>query len=86
MMFLKPFTAFSLSLSKFTTSLWRPTWHGSRSTLTLTSSPASTGSGLWETEQEGEGRGPALSLPWGQARMTCGYWELSAEPLVHNFM
>ena len=30
MTFLKPFTAFSLSLSKFTTSLWRPTYRGSR--------------------------------------------------------
>lgn len=60
MTFLKPFTAFSLSLSKFTTSLWRPTYRGSRSTLTLTSSPASTGSGLGEREKEGEERGPGL--------------------------
>lgn len=46
MTFLKPFTDFSLSLSKFTTSLWRPTWRGIRSTLTLTSSPSATASGL----------------------------------------
>lgn len=60
MTFLKPFTAFSLSLSKFTTSLWRPTYRGSRSTLTLTSSPASTGSGLGEREKEGKEMGSGL--------------------------
>lgn len=70
MTFLKPFTAFSLSLSKFTTSLWRPAFRGSRSTLALTSSPASTGCGLGEREKEGEIRALAWSPQWGQARMT----------------
>ena len=58
MTFLKPFTAFSLSLSKFTTSLWRPAFRGSRSTLTLTSAPASTGSGLGERERKRVRSGP----------------------------
>lgn len=55
MTFLKPFTAFSLLLLKFTTSLWRPTSRGSRSTLTLTSSPAPTGSGLWREREREKG-------------------------------